>query len=284
MFTPTLEQHYLGHLGVRPNHTLVDVHAGQLGGFGRSSHSTEAFVARARAWHVPPANIVVHEGAFSDPYKVARINERITRLPDDAWFVYADGDELFSYPCDLPRWVARGVGSFEGGMVDMLSRSGRIEPLAEEPAIHVQYPRHCFVREHLGRMRAVKMVLHRAKWQGVPVTYINPHAIGTATAHRTATVSARLLSTHCRREPSRRIAVASLLHALPSPAFSARCRRHPSPRVAVANDCACIAVACRSRRALSHSLGFGSLSEQPGTTRACSTTRRPKACSCATTQ
>ena len=117
---------------------------------------------------VPSTNIRLVAGVtYSDALKIAYVNAHIRTLPSDAWFILADSDELFAYPCNLPSLVrAHGEITFAGSMTDRLALDGTIAPVRATPTLGEQYPLECRLRQVLstskqGSFNTVKVLLHR---------------------------------------------------------------------------------------------------------------------------
>ena len=78
---------------------------------------------------------------------------------------YADVDEFYSYPCDLPEHTTR-ADIFCGQMTDRIAANGSIVPLLPRVAISEQFPASCNVRRHLRSGEGVnteKVVLMRTR-------------------------------------------------------------------------------------------------------------------------
>jgi len=98
-------------------------------------------------------------------HKLRAINSALARLPNDSWAVYADVDEFYSYPCDLPEHTTR-ADIFCGQMTDRIAANGSIVPLLPRVAISEQFPASCNVRRHLRSGEGVnteKVVLMRTR-------------------------------------------------------------------------------------------------------------------------
>ena len=98
--------------------------------------------------------------------KVRNINARIMRLPEDAYVIYADVDEFFSFPCDMVRRLAKH-DIFCATMSDRMAANGKVMPLRRHPDIAAQFPHRCYVRQHVRRkgtpMNTVKVALMRVR-------------------------------------------------------------------------------------------------------------------------
>ena len=149
-------RHYHG-LGVRPTHTYVAVRARH----SATEEQLQATLQALAAGGVPQQNLRVVRAPPSDSLKLELINQRIAALPAGSWFVYADVDELFDYPCSLEVFTRRSV-CLLGVMWDQLAADGNITELAGAPDLSLQFPLQCRVRTTLARhMNPHKVILHR---------------------------------------------------------------------------------------------------------------------------
>jgi FkbM family methyltransferase len=205
--------HYVSGLGVPPTHV-------QFARLNRSSEDDNSRLAHERVmrtYGVPSTQLTVAPSTqYSDALRLAAVNAWITRLPADAWVIFADSDELFSFPCTMATLVAQGHTRFCAQMVDRLSASGAIEPLRAHPDISVQYPRECHLRHLLsedsnrGTFYTSKVALFKVRLNdaasSAPRTFRSPHNLhgstavgcvgGPILAHYTLTAVARVLAEH----------------------------------------------------------------------------------------
>ena len=164
--------------------------------------------------------VELHYGRYTDRKKIEAVNNFISRLPDDAWVVFADSDEFFSYPSNMHMLVQK-YDHFVAEMVDRLSANGTIAPLLEAPDISVQFPIECGLRQHLssdarkGSFYTRKVTLFRVQARSSRLRrhYRNPHNLnGTigmhlgTYAHYTLTATAmaavhRKLAAHASEAP-----------------------------------------------------------------------------------
>lgn len=87
--------HYFGALGVKPLHARFVV-LEQHGGGGLA----DVLSLLLDEAHVPAANVrALRNVSYSDALKIDQVNEYILGLPMDAWLIFADSDEFFTYPC-----------------------------------------------------------------------------------------------------------------------------------------------------------------------------------------
>lgn len=174
-------QHYLNTLGVDAARARFVV----LEQGGSSDHVAALLVDEA---HVPAGNVQILRGvAYSDALKIEHVNAYIRTLPHHAWLIFADSDEFFTYPCNLPHLVrAQRETLFGSSMVDRLALDGSIAPVRRSPSLAEQYPLECRLRQllstsKLGSFFTGKVVLHRVfggdgDGDG-PRTFRNPHSL-----------------------------------------------------------------------------------------------------------
>ena len=109
-------RHFVDHytsLGLAPARMRVFVFA-PTGGGG------EALVEMLHTRGMTQSRLVT--AAYNDSFKLQLINDHYASLPEDAWAMTPDVDELYHYPCtSLPRLVSRGADLFCGIMEDMLA-------------------------------------------------------------------------------------------------------------------------------------------------------------------
>lgn len=135
--------HWLRHyhqLGVLPMHTSIAVRLEP----GESEAAMHDVMHALHQAGVPLSHVRVLSAPPSDTLKVRTINEAIASLPSDSWFIYADVDEHFVYPC----WIAP-KRCMLGVMVDQLANDGNISVATEVPSLADQYPLQCRIRKYL---------------------------------------------------------------------------------------------------------------------------------------
>ena len=100
---------------------------------------------------MPRANVRLVYSPPSDALKLQLINSLISSLPSLHWFIYADVDELFDYPC--PTTAGRELWRhpcLAGSMVDQMAADGGVAALTDKPHdLTRQYPLQC---THRGRV------------------------------------------------------------------------------------------------------------------------------------
>ena len=162
--------HFLRHyhrLGVSASHTRVAIRARRS---GNPAALNDTLSALDRAG-VPRDNVRVVHSAPSDALKIQLMNEQIKSLALDDWFIYADVDELFDYPCELHGAIERNKFCFAGLMWDQMAANGRITEMRATPDVGLQYPLQCRIRATLGRhLKTTKVILHRVSTLKVSAT------------------------------------------------------------------------------------------------------------------
>ena len=87
-------------------------------------------------------------------------------LEPHKWFVYADADEHFDYPCELRRALSRADvprgECVRGFLFDQLAADGNISAMADAPSLVEQYPLQCNVHGLSPRIMNSKTILVRA--------------------------------------------------------------------------------------------------------------------------
>jgi hypothetical protein len=145
-------RHYLHTVGVPPRHVHVVVQRSR-------TPVSYAFAEFMRA-SVPLTQIRMDADSYKEARRMHRVNEIVNSLPNASYVIHADIDELFVYPCWLQEQLARrGDEIFCAEMQDRLSQSGRITPLADTPSIHAQYPKTCYLRQHILKTAAVSKIV-----------------------------------------------------------------------------------------------------------------------------
>ena len=184
-------RHFLAHynkLGIRLNHVSLTIRLLRLSRFTSKliplgSHSSlNETLEVARAAGVPEQNVRIATEPASDVRKLAIINEHLARLAPNDWFIYADIDELFDYPCDL-REITAVRSSVAGKMCDQMAIGAGIPMLRDEPDIALQFPIQCHIRQRLfgNSMVYSKTILQRARARRGNKS----EAVRFATTHRT---------------------------------------------------------------------------------------------------
>ena len=159
-------RHYIVGLGVLPNHTSILLHAGD--GWlaaSASANGANSAIRQRTAEHVESSRaVLVHFGVSStrvdherymDSRRYADIRAHLMTLPIDAWAIYADSDEFFSFPCRMPK-ILPFSEYYCGFMMDRLAADGTFPPLRAHPDISVQYSQHCALRQQYNKLPAAK--------------------------------------------------------------------------------------------------------------------------------
>ena len=184
-------RHFLAHYsasGIQLNHVSLTIRllrlsrgTSKLIPFGSHSSLNETLEV-ARTSGVPQQNIRIATEPASDARKLALINEQLARLSPRAWFIYADVDELFDYPCNL-RELTAARSAVAGKMCDQLAIGAGMPKLRYEPDIALQFPIQCHIRQRLfgNSMQHSKTILQRARARSGN----RSEAVRFVTTHRT---------------------------------------------------------------------------------------------------
>jgi hypothetical protein len=120
--------------------------------------------------------------------KLRRLNALIRRLPDDAWVIFADADEMFDFPCDMLAQLERpgtarrsqqhAVCAF---MQDRVADDFSVPFVRPTPSLAEQFPRCAKLRGLSSRSpvqaNILKIMLLRARIHGRAPHFINAHKI-----------------------------------------------------------------------------------------------------------
>lgn len=170
-------RHWLQHyhrLGVRPNQTSLAIRLER----GETASDAAEILSVLAAKGVPHANVRMISEAPSDHLKVATINKAIDLLPPKSYFIYADVDEHFDYPCQRPRESIPGC--MLGVMIDQLAGNGNISRARETPTLEQQYPLQCRIRSRLNvRSNYLKTIIFNIGGNGMkPRRFRSTHLVG----------------------------------------------------------------------------------------------------------
>lgn len=106
----------------------------------------------------------------------AGVNDFLSRLPADAWLIWADVDEFFAWPCDIrKRLIASGHAAVCGRMQDRVSRDWTLAKVIATPNISSQFPICARIRRDVLSGLAVKITLIRARIDGVVPQFWTAH-------------------------------------------------------------------------------------------------------------
>ena len=145
--------HYHG-LGVLPERTNIAI---RMQRSAPSSAVAETMGVLQRAG-VPQGNVRLVHALPSDDLKLKLINAKLASLASKDWFIYADVDELFDYPCthDLNRHQC-----LSGTMWDQMAAGGRVVPMRVGGVpLTEQFPLQCQVRSNvMQRQMFTKVIL-----------------------------------------------------------------------------------------------------------------------------
>ena len=98
--------------------------------------------------------------------KLARVNAVLRSLPPQAWLIYADTDELFSYPCDILSRLGR-TGAACAHMSDRVDEDVvGMRPIRRTPSIEEQFPTCTKTRGLVLKATTLKLTLLRARIHG----------------------------------------------------------------------------------------------------------------------
>ena len=129
-------RHYIVGVGVLPAHTSINLHVGEGWlGSGSMGSSTEQHLVNHSSSNSGAADAPSHASApstvtatgnveraltllrsyridairldterYTDGRRYVAIREFLRSLPADAWAIYADADEFFSYPCAMQSY------------------------------------------------------------------------------------------------------------------------------------------------------------------------------------
>ena len=109
--------------------------------------------------------------------KLARVNAVLRSLPPQAWLIYADTDELFSYPCDIVSRLGR-TGAACAHMSDRVDEDVvGMRPIRRTPSIEEQFPTCTKTRGLMLRATTLKLTLLRARIHGHVPMYRTAHRV-----------------------------------------------------------------------------------------------------------
>ena len=147
--------------GTESDHGVRRVHAvlADFGGVGNVSEYVEP-------------NVKELEGG-----KLARVNAVLRSLPPQAWLIYADTDELFSYPCDIASRLGR-TGAACAHMSDRVDANiVGMRPIRRTPSIEEQFPTCTKTRGLVLKATTLKLTLLRARIHGHVPMYRTAHRV-----------------------------------------------------------------------------------------------------------
>ena len=173
--------HWLDHyarLGVVPAQTriLLDTHDGALG----ETSVEDALLRMRRVLETAGVNVTSVNSTALDGFnrvKMRSLNAFMAELPIDAYIVYADADELFSYPCGFLGRLGKSRPALCSKMMDRLP-AGRVLPSVSGNAaedIYALFPRCARMRKHAMGAFTVKITLLPVAVDGYRLRYATAH-------------------------------------------------------------------------------------------------------------
>lgn len=193
-------QHYIDGLGVEWNRLTFFLH---IGSATAAKRARTLAALQGRSPDMRQQVVEVLDEPYTDVLKLITINRWLRTLPMDAWAIYADSDEFFSFPCEfggaerhppaVPWHLQRSKFPpfvFCASMADRLAVDGTIAALQPTPDISVQYPFECHLRQRLssneraGRFMTSKTVLFKVYPDASSVArqFRNPHSLVNGSA------------------------------------------------------------------------------------------------------
>ena len=173
--------HWLDHyarLGVVPAQTriLLDTHDGALG----ETSVEDALLRMRRVLETAGVNVTSVNSTALDGFnrvKMRSLNAFMAELPIDAYIVYADADELFSYPCGFLGRLGKSRPALCSKMMDRLP-AGRVLPSVSGNAaedIYALFPRCARMRKRAMGAFTVKITLLPVAVDGYRLRYATAH-------------------------------------------------------------------------------------------------------------
>ena len=137
-------QHYYS-LGVRANHTSVAIRLDK--GIDQSADLAKT-LAVLKSFGVLQTSVRLLTSPPSDDLKISAINSAMDSVPKDDFFIYADVDEHFDYPCHINLGNIHKYKCMVGKMIDQVASNGNMSIARESPWLVDQFPMQCNVRTH----------------------------------------------------------------------------------------------------------------------------------------
>jgi len=112
---------------------------------------------------------------YSSKIKAGLVNAFLQTLPQDAWLVYPDADEMFHFdpPSKLAPLMAKHA-AFCGQMLDRVASDLSLAPMRPDIPLSQQYPICAVIRGSI--QSAVKLTLIRSRIDGMVVQFHNSHS------------------------------------------------------------------------------------------------------------
>jgi len=141
---PLLGRHFVRHyrdvVGVHLAHMRVWIHQHTSARPGDAERTQRALQREGLS---AQAALVERTSLYTDRLMLSRVNRHMRTLPSAAWLIYANVDEFFTFPCDVPRLLLMRKDLLCMCMQDRLAASGRIVPIAMQPSLEEQFPLPC---------------------------------------------------------------------------------------------------------------------------------------------
>lgn len=112
---------------------------------------------------------------YSSKIKASLVNGFLQTLPEDAWLVYPDADEMFHFdpPPKLAPLMAKHV-AFCGMMLDRVASDLSLAPMRPDVPLGQQYPVCATLRAAI--QSSVKLTLIRSRVNGMVTQFHNSHS------------------------------------------------------------------------------------------------------------
>ena len=96
----------------------------------------------------------------------AMLNAHILELPVGAYFIKADVDEFFTYPCYMESLIRRMQHqnkplNFCAQMQDGTAANGKLQKIQESPDVLQQFPGRCYIRQCMRGMMRLPVKTHK---------------------------------------------------------------------------------------------------------------------------
>jgi len=133
-----LLEHFLLHytsLGVPIRNVYFLIHNEDAVSLGKIEAVT-------RKWGISGSSTSVVQ-SYSSHVKRDAVNQWLSKLPQEAWVVYPDIDEFFTYPCTVSQKINSGTNAFRARMTDRIGKEFTLREITPEPGIEKQFPVKC---------------------------------------------------------------------------------------------------------------------------------------------
>ena len=106
----------------------------------------------------------------------AGVNDFLSRSPPNAWLIWADVDEFFTWPCDIQLHLGTGHHvAVCGKMQDRVSANWELAKVALNQNITTQFPLCARIRRDITNGLAIKITLLRTRVDGVIPKFSTAH-------------------------------------------------------------------------------------------------------------